>query len=78
MRDEVQKYVLGIAGILLISPSEHDIGLYLQMKLNRDPGLDTMDEELRADILRIIPEVTEGRMCFFDVLNSRSRANGNN
>lgn len=36
MRDEAQKYVPGIAGILLISPREHDIGLYLQMKLDED------------------------------------------
>ena len=64
---------------MLISLRGHDIGLYLQMKLNRDSELDTMDEELRADnILRIIPEVTSGRMYSFDVLNSRSRANGDN
>ena len=37
-----------------------------------------MDEELRADILGVIPEVASGRMCSFDVLNSRSRADGDN
>ena len=56
IRDEVQEYFPGIAEILPISPREHDIRLYLRMRLDRDPGLAAMDEELEADILRIIPE----------------------
>jgi len=39
-----------------LSPSAGDIKSYLEMRLDRDPDPDAMDEELRADIMRIIPE----------------------
>jgi len=39
-----------------LSPSAGDIGSYLEMRLDRDPDPEAMDAELRADIMRIIPE----------------------
>jgi len=58
IRDEVQEYFPGTAEMLPISLRERDIELYLRMRLNRDPERDALDQELEADILRIIPEVT--------------------
>ena len=60
IRAEVQKYFPSTAEMLLISSRTHDIVLYLKIKLKRDTELDAMDEELEADILRIIPEVVSG------------------
>jgi len=34
------------------------------MRLERDSELDAMDEELEADILRIIPDVVSGTYVF--------------
>ena len=39
-----------------LSPSAGDIKSYLGMRLDRDTNPDAMDEELRADIMRITPE----------------------
>jgi len=64
IRDEVQKYFPEMAEMLPISPSEHDIGSYLKMRLGNDPELDAMNEELEADILRIIPEVASEMYVF--------------
>ena len=64
IRDEVQKYFLSTADMLPISSRTHDIRLYLEMKLKRDPELNAMNEELEADILRIIPEVVSGTYVF--------------
>ena len=60
IRDEVQKYFPSTAEMLPIISRTHDIGLYLKMRLKRDLERDVMDEELEADILRIIPEVVSG------------------
>ena len=57
IRDEVQEYFPGAAEMLQISPRERDIELYLRMRLSRDPEPDVMDEELKTDVLRIVPEV---------------------
>ena len=60
IRAEVQKYFPSTAEMLPIISRTHDIGLYLKMRLNRDSERDVVDEELEADILRIIPEVVSG------------------
>ena len=60
IRAEVQKYFPSTAEMLPIISRTHDIGLYLKMRLNRDSEIDVMDEELEADILRIIPEAVSG------------------
>ena len=64
IRDEVDHYFLSIAEMLPISPKEHDISLYLRMRLRRDSELRIMNKELEADILRIIPEVASGTYVF--------------
>jgi len=43
-----------------VSPTQDDIKSYLEMRLDRDTDPDAMDDELRADIMRIIPaEISE-------------------
>jgi len=39
-----------------VSPTEGDIRVYLDMMLDRDTESDAMDNDLRKDIMRIIPE----------------------
>jgi len=41
---------------ITLSPTHRDIKSYLEMKLNSDTDPNAMDDELRADIMRIIPE----------------------
>jgi len=48
--------------ILPISPKGHDIRRYLERKLEMDTERDAMSDSLRADILRIIPEMVS-EMC---------------
>ena len=64
IRDEVKQYFPRTVEMLSISPRERDIGLYLRMRLGRDSELGRMDQELEADILRIIPEVVSGTYVF--------------
>ncbi|RPA93304.1 hypothetical protein L873DRAFT_1793731 [Choiromyces venosus 120613-1] len=56
IRDEVQGYFPGGVDMIPISPAKEDIGIYVRMRLSKDSDPDKMNEELRADILRIIPE----------------------
>ena len=44
-----------------LSPTHGDIKSYLEMKLDRDDDPDAMDNELRVDIMRIIPEKVSER-----------------
>ena len=39
-----------------LSPTYSDINIYLEVMLDLDSEPDAMDNELRADIMRIIPE----------------------
>ena len=39
-----------------LCPTQADIKSYLEMRLDSDTDPNTMDDELRADIMRIIPE----------------------
>jgi len=39
-----------------ISPKTHDVKIYLEKELEKDPERGAMSDDLRADILRIIPE----------------------
>ena len=45
---------------LPLSPTHGDIRSYLKVRLDDDPDPDAMDDELRADIMRIIPETVGG------------------
>ena len=38
-----------------VSPTQEDIKSYLEMRLDRDADPSAMDDELRADIMRVIP-----------------------
>ena len=72
IRDEIEKYFPGAAGMLPISPSKDDIGLYLRMRLERDPEFDGMDDDLRADIVRVIPESIAGMFVLLAHVEMRS------
>ena len=50
------------AVVIPISPNMDDIRNYLEMRLDKDLEPEAMDDDLRADILRIIPERTSD-MC---------------
>ena len=53
--DEIMK-CFGKVVRILISPTREDIRSYLEMRLDNDTDPDIMDDELRADIMRVIPE----------------------
>ena len=53
--DEVKKY-FAKAIIVPVSPTEDDIRVYLDAGLDGDTEPDAMDNDLRRDIMRIIPE----------------------
>ena len=53
--DEVKKYFLE-AIIVPVNPTEDDIRVYLDAKLDGDTEPDAMDNDLQRDIMRIIPE----------------------
>ena len=53
--DEAKKY-FAEAIIIPVSPTEDDIRVYLDARLDGDTEPDAMDNDLRRDIMRIIPE----------------------
>jgi len=53
--DEIVKFFREAIWIHL-SPTHGDIKSYLEMRLDSDTDPNAMDDELRADIMRIIPE----------------------
>ena len=53
--DEIMKY-FGKVMRIPVSPTRDDVRSYLEMRLNSDTDPDVMDDELRADIMRVIPE----------------------
>ena len=53
--DEIMKYFSKVVRIPVI-PTQDDITSYLEMRLDHDPDPYAMDGELRADIMRVIPE----------------------
>ena len=53
--DEIRK-CFGKVVRIPASPTRDDIRSYLEMRLDSDTDPDVMDDELRADILRVIPE----------------------
>ena len=55
IEDEIMKCFSKVVMIAL-SPNQDDIKSYLEMRLNRDTDPYAMDDELRADIMRVIPE----------------------
>ncbi|RPA93341.1 hypothetical protein L873DRAFT_1705910, partial [Choiromyces venosus 120613-1] len=55
IKDEVRRYFGEGAAVLPIKPTTEDIVRYLEMRLDKDPDAEIMDESLRADILKVIP-----------------------
>ena len=55
MADEVKKY-FAESIIVPVSPTKDDIRVYLDVRLDRDTEPHAMDDDLRRDIMRIIPE----------------------
>ena len=55
IRSEIERYLPGAITIAVI-PTIRDIERYLEMKLNRDPTPNAMDDDLRAEIMRVIPK----------------------
>ena len=54
IRDEVERYFTEAIMIAVI-PTIKDIERYLGMRLDRDPTPSAMDNDLRAEIMRVIP-----------------------
>lgn len=61
VKDEIKKYLAGVRMIHVV-PSQDDIRIYLEMKLERDTELDAMDDSLRRDIMNKIPK-SISEMC---------------
>ena len=57
IEDEIVKAFSKVARIRL-SPTQGDIKSYLEIMLSRDANPYAMDDKLRADIMRVIPEKT--------------------
>ena len=55
VQEEVKRY-FAEAIIIPVSPSENDIKVYLGARLDKDMEPNAMDNDLRKDIMRIIPE----------------------
>ena len=53
--EEVKKY-FAESIIIPVSPTKDDIRVYLDVRLDRDTEPHAMDDDLRRDIMRIIPE----------------------
>ena len=56
VEEEVKKYFADVTTVP-ISPSKSEIRVYLDARLDRDSDPDAMDDDLRRDVMRIIPEM---------------------
>ena len=56
IRGAVERYLPADTQVIPISPSNEDIKEYLEIELGRDLDSEAMSSELRADILKRIPE----------------------
>ena len=54
IRDEIRRY-FSKAIVIAVIPTIRDIQRYLNMRLDKDPTPGAMDENLRAEIMRVIP-----------------------
>lgn len=67
---EIKEHFTG-AAVVSISPTKEDIETFLVMKLESDSEPDAMDDGLRADIMRVIPdkisEMRVGKSCAFPI-----------
>jgi len=56
VQGEVNKYFTG-AIVIPVSPTDDDIKAYLSVRLDRDTEPEAMNDDLRSDIMRMIPEM---------------------
>ena len=61
VEDEISRHFTNCATVP-ISPKTHEVEKYLEKRLEMDTERDAMSDDLRADILRIIPQRISG-MC---------------
>ena len=54
IQDEVRRYFT-MATMIVVIPTIDDIERYLEMRLDRDPTPSAMDDDLRAEIMRVVP-----------------------
>ena len=54
VREAIQRYLMAV--VIPVSPNQDDISNYLEMRLDRDNEPEAMDDDLRADIVKIILE----------------------
>ena len=55
VKENIQRYFSKMV-VIPIKPNTDDIRNYLEMRLERDDEPEAMDNDLRADIVKIIPE----------------------
>ena len=60
IRAEVEDYLPRAAYMVTIEPTSEDITRYIEERLSEDLDESTIDEELRADIRRVIPKRVSG------------------
>ena len=73
---EVESYFPGEADMVKIEPTSDDIGRYIEERLKEDLDVDAMDQELRADIRRVIPKRISGMYVLARDVRSTNWANG--
>ena len=56
MGEEVKRYLTKVVTVP-VGPTAGDIRAYLDARLDRDTEPHAMDDDLRSDIMRIIPEM---------------------
>ena len=61
VREDVQRYFTAVV-VMPISPNTNDIRTYIEMRLDGDTEPEAMNNELRADIVRVIMDKTSD-MC---------------
>jgi len=61
----VKKYFPGYPDLSPIKAREEEIRGYVTVRLKKDPESDSIDPQLEADILRIIPDKISGTYAKF-------------
>ena len=74
VKEAIQKY-FAKAVVVPINPNPNDIRAYLEMRLDRDPEPEAMNDSLRADILRVILEKTSDMYVRVSRISTLSRMN---
>ena len=73
IQDEVERCFTGGVQVRHIEPPKEDIEGYLRMRLALDKHPDAMDEDLRVDIIRIVPKATSEMYVLKPVMSKKKR-----